>query len=69
MTTPLLKITGVNHEQAYRRQAELLDQTVFETSSMTIFSGNHPLLGWIYIIIPPLGEALLVPFAIQSSVS
>lgn len=65
---PLLVIDEVSIEAAYDIAATLTEVTRVTANGLLIIKGISPQHGSIYVIIPPFGDALLLPFAIQSSV-
>jgi hypothetical protein len=62
-----VRLTEVSNERAYEIIASMSRQTEFENAAMLIVSGNCAEYGDIHVIIPPLGDAILLPFAIQSA--
>jgi hypothetical protein len=58
---PFPKLMEVSIERGYELAEELSDKTNHEGRTLTVFSGRHPELGPIHILIPPLGDALLLP--------
>jgi len=61
----LPKIIDVTNEQAYEIAEELQNQSVHENAVTKVFSGTHPIYGPIYVVIPPLGVATLLPIVSQ----
>jgi hypothetical protein len=54
-------IQSLTHEQAYDRAERLQDRQKEETDNMTVFSGIDAELGPVYIVVPPLGDSILLP--------
>lgn len=59
------KITTLSHEQAYDVIGVMFEITDYSTDEVTVKHGRHPNLGVVYVIIPPSGNSLLLPCAIQ----
>ncbi len=55
------KIIEVTLERAYELAGQLYGKTAHQTSAIQVFSGNHPDLGDVHIVIPPLGDAVILP--------
>lgn len=56
----------VSYEDAYAQVQCLTDTQVEEIQGATVYSGQHPELGPIHIIIPAMGDGLLLfPFVLQ----
>ena len=58
-------ILSLTHEQAYDAIEAMADPTDYSTDEVTVKHGKHPGLGEVYVIIPPSGNSLLLPCAIQ----
>lgn len=63
-----IQIIDLTHEEAYEEAARLEDQTREDKTASTVFRGNHPEYGNVIIVIPPLGESLLMkPLAVLNA--
>ena len=60
-------IVELNHEQAYEEADRLEQRTRKDTDGCTVFTGVHPEHGSIHIVIPAIGNGmLLLPFVVQA---
>jgi hypothetical protein len=59
-------IIDVTIDRAYQIAEELKNRTEHSTSAITVFTGEHDNFGHIHVVIPPLGDATLLPVVIQS---
>jgi len=48
-------------ENAYELAALLRDRTEKRTDGLTVYLGDHPTMGRLWVIIPPLGNAIVFP--------
>lgn len=55
----------LTHEEAYDLAAKLTDQIRHDDGNTTVFRGSDATLGRIFIVIPALGNPLLLPIALQ----
>ena len=62
----LPEITDVTIEFAYEIADQLANQSIHENGSTKVISGEHPEYGPIHIVIPPLGDATLLPLVVQN---
>lgn len=53
----------VSQERAYEIVDTLTNKIQFENSALKIVWGDSETFGSIYVLIPPLGEAVMLPFA------
>ena len=63
------EITEITQEKAYEIAETLTNKTKHDSGSMLIFRGLSAVYGMIYIAIPPLGNSLILPLAIQNAFS
>jgi hypothetical protein len=66
---PAPKIIDLTTEQAYEMANALSGATRHDKDSMTIFHGKDVEHGLVWIVIPPLGDATLLPVAFQDFAS
>lgn len=60
----------LDNEDAYQMVAELSDKRVLELAGVDIHSGKHRDHGEVRVIIPAMGECvLLLPFVLQSALT
>lgn len=65
-TETLLRNICVNNETAAIAASELVNQQIQELEGVTIYSGWHKEYGNIHIVIPAMGDGvLLLPFAFR----
>lgn len=60
-----LGIIDLNLEQAYDEAARLGDCEILYADKSTVYRGNHPEHGLIYIVIPLAGDSMILPIVIQ----
>lgn len=60
------RIVDVSIDRAYQIAAELTNRSEHQTSSMLVYSGTHSEFGAIHVVIPPLGDASLLPVVLQN---
>lgn len=60
------EMIDVSLEKALDLIAQMTDTTTKETDSTKVVHGQHPELGDLYVVIPPLGNPLLLPIAIRN---
>ena len=64
--TATLRDISVSFEAAYEHVALLENKQVTEKPGVTVYSGDHPEFGAIFIVVPMVGDGLLLlPFAFQ----
>lgn len=63
-TSPFIRNLSMDFEAAHEAVDEMENVTVEELQGVTVYSGKHPKHGNIHIVIPALGDSLLLlPFA------
>jgi len=64
--TVSVKIISLTHEDAIDMAEELTEKTVSNPdAATTIYTGRHADHGLIHIVIPALGNPVLLPFAVR----
>lgn len=62
-----VKMDSLTHEAAMDLVSELKDMKVTHESAVSVYAGEHPERGAIYVIIPPFGNGyILSPLVIRA---
>ena len=61
----LPQIHDVSIERAYEVAEQLTNKSSHATEAMMVFSGVHSEYGPVHVVIPPLGDATLLPIVLQ----
>lgn len=65
-TARAIAIIDISIERAYEIADQLSSKSQHIGSSTTTFSGIHPEHGPIHVVIPPLGDAIILPLVVQN---
>lgn len=58
---PTSQIVEMDFAQAIEETSRLENSSEFDNGSIKIHSGDHPEFGSIYLIVPPIGNAVVLP--------
>jgi len=65
-SSQLAKIIDVSIERAHEIAEQLQHKGLHDSGSTTVYSGNHSEYGAIHVVIPPLGDASLLPIVLRN---
>lgn len=66
VTEPMIKNLSLSYEAAYEAVEQMTVKVREDLEGVTVYSGAHPEHGNIHVVIPAMGEGLLLlPFAIH----
>lgn len=55
------QIVEIDFEQAIEETSRFTNIFEFDNGTMKIISGDHPDLGSVFLIVPPMGKAVVLP--------
>lgn len=65
LAAQIKRITEVSQERAYEIIATLTEKITTDTHATRIVTGLSAEYGPVHVVIPPLGDAVILPFAIH----
>ena len=58
----------ISHDEAAEIIADMEERSYHSNGATDVWKGKHPTRGSIYVVVPPMGTCLLLPFVIQQAV-